>query len=282
MKRITVFAAAIVLIMALFSACGAIKADNDAASDLPEMKIGGVIYEPYFYRNIDGDYDGIDVRLAREACSRMGYRPVFDDYKVGTQLAMLDSGAADCIWSCISMDEYGGEGADSRYMWAGPYLYSQRVVMVKNDSDIQTFEDLNGRRVGVQADSASEKVILQEMKDKGGSFYGIKQLTVLDSLGQVFTALKKGYVDAIVGHEAALNIYVEDRPGQYRCLNMTIRKERLGVAFRKDGDAELAQKLEKTLDEMTADGTTEGIIKDYGLDVERNLYGGHDNGTVES
>ena len=133
--------------MALFSACGAITADNDAASDMPEMKIGGVIYEPYFYRNIDGDYDGIDVRLAREACSRMGYRPVFDDYKVGTQLAILDSGAADCIWSCISMDEYGGEGADSRYMWAGPYLYSQRVMMVKNDSNIQTLEDLNGRIV---------------------------------------------------------------------------------------------------------------------------------------
>ena len=77
MKRITVFAAAIVLIMALFSACGATTADNDAASDMPEMKIGGVIYEPYFYRNIDGDYDGIDVRLAREACSRMGVQACF-------------------------------------------------------------------------------------------------------------------------------------------------------------------------------------------------------------
>ena len=282
MKKIKAFAAAIVIIMILFSACGSITADKDAVQDLPEIKIGGVIYAPYFYRNVDGDYDGIDVRLAREACRRIGYEPVFDDYKVGTQLAMLDSGAVDCVWSCISMDEYGGDGENSRYMWAGPYLYSQRVVMVKNDSDIQTLDDLNGRRVGVQTGSASEKVMLQGMKDKNGTFYGIKQLTVLDSLGQVFTALKKGYVDAIAGHEAALNIYAEDYPGQYRCLNMTIRRERLGVAFRKDGDAELAQKLEETLDEMTADGTTEGIIKDYGLDVERNLYGGPDDGTVKS
>ncbi len=282
MKKITGFAAAIILILTLLSACGWSTADNDDGQKLPEIKIGGVIYAPYFYRNIDGDYDGIDVRLAREACSRMGYSPVFADYKVGTQLAMLESGAVECIWSCVSMDEYGGDGENSRYMWAGPYLYSQRVVMVKNDSDIQTLDDLNGRRVGVQTGSASEKVILQGMKDKDGIFSGIKQLTVLDSLGQVFTALKKGYVDAIAGHESALNIYAEDYPGQYRCLNMTIRRERLGVAFRKDGDAELAHELKKTLDEMTADGTTEGIIKDYGLDVERNLYGGPDDGTAES
>lgn len=272
LKRYAAAAAAVMLMIMLFTSCG--SAGDGGQADTPELRIGGVIYAPYFYRDIDGNFDGIDVELAREACSRMGYRPSFDDLEIGTQLSALDAGAADCVWSCISMDEYDSGEYKGEYMWAGPYLYSQRVMMVKTDSEINKLEDLTGKRVGVQAGSASESVILQEMKDN--EFPEIRQLTSLDSLGKVFTALKKDYVDAVAGHESALNVYADEYPDQYRCLNTSIRNERLGVAFRKDADAELVDKLYETLKEMKEDGTTEAIIKKYGLDVERNVYGGSD------
>ncbi len=268
-KTAKIASAIMLVIMMMLTICSCGSSDNTSRSDMPELNIGGVIYAPYFYRNADGDYDGIDAELAREACARLGYRPSFEEVSIGTQFSVLESGDIDCVWSCISMDEYNVGVEEGSYMWAGPYLYSQRVVMVKSDSDIQTIADLEGKRVGVQTGSASENIIIQRMSD--GKFPGIEQLTVMESVGNIFTALRKDYVDAIAGHEAALNIYADEYPGQYRCLNMSIRKERLGVAFRKDGDAELAYKLDRALKGMSEDGTTQRIIEKYGLNAEQNI-----------
>lgn len=42
-------------------------------------------------------------------------------------------------------------GRESQFLWAGPYLYSQQVVMVPKNSPIYSIKDLNGKVVGVQS-----------------------------------------------------------------------------------------------------------------------------------
>ena len=42
-------------------------------------------------------------------------------------------------------------GRETKYQWAGPYMYSRQVVAVRADSDIQSLSDLAGKRIGVQA-----------------------------------------------------------------------------------------------------------------------------------
>ena len=77
--------------------------------------------------------------------------------------------------------------------------------------------------------------------------------------------------------EGALKQYLDDYPGKYRLLNMSFRSQAQGVAFRKNGDTALAQKLCDALADMTADGTTAAIISAHGLNVEKNVYGGTTN-----
>ena len=84
--------------------------DNE---DLPVILVGGTIYEPYFYRDIDGNYDGIDVELAREAFSRMGYHPEFVAVDISELGKALEDGTIDCIWSCYTM-----ETREDDYLWA--------------------------------------------------------------------------------------------------------------------------------------------------------------------
>lgn len=109
------------------------------------------------------------------------------------------------------------------------------------------------------------------------NFSALAQLTVLPELGQVFAALRSGYVDAAAGMEGALKQYLDDHPGEYRCLNMSFRSQAQGIAFRKDSDSTLVQQLHNALADMTADGTTADIIRAYGLNVEKNVYGGTSN-----
>lgn len=277
MKRIAAFftAAAVLIAAMFFSSCGmggsGSAEDMSSSSEaLPKLRIAGMIYEPYFFKNVDGHFDGIDVEMAVEACSRIGYEPEFLVIDTGTLFSVLKNGGADCVWSCVSMDKYG-----DLFQWAGPYLYSQRVIMVKNTSEIKILQELDGKKIAVQFGSASEDIILKKEGTEG--FPTLKQISVFESLGEVFTALKKDYVDAAAGQEAALGVYADEYPGEFRYLDMSIQCERLGVAFNKNANDELVNKLGEVLKQMQEDGFTAGIIQKYGLDIDRNVYGGSED-----
>ncbi|MFR8905471.1 MAG: hypothetical protein ACLVHS_17180 [Blautia wexlerae] len=42
-------------------------------------------------------------------------------------------GTIDCLWSSYSMN-----GRENKYQWAGPYLYSRQMVVVRAESEIRT------------------------------------------------------------------------------------------------------------------------------------------------
>lgn len=240
----------------------------------PELIIGGTSYSPYFYRDVNGNYAGIDVDIAKEVCKRIGYTPVFKQYDSDEEYLALKEGSIDCLWCCLSMDETSED-----YKWVGPYLYTQRSVIVDADSEIETLEDLEGKRVAVQADSTSEEIILNGTIS---TFPKLGQLTVFSTMGEVFSALKKDYVDAAIGHESALMVYAEDYLDEYRFLNMSLRSEALGVVFQKNVENSLVHAVEQEIQNMRNDGSLEKIVREYGLNIQKNVYGGVMDEEMES
>lgn len=251
-------------LIALLCACS--DTAQQPETEKPKIRIGGTMYAPYFYRNIGGNYTGIDVEIAEEACARIGYEPVFEELNIDKRFELLNEDYVDCLWSCLTMD-----GREDEFIWAGPYMYTQRVVVVSTDSEIETLEDLAEKRVAVQAGSTSEEIIL---KGLNSNLPEIADLSTFSTVGEVFTSLRKGYVDAIIGHESSLRLYTDEYPDSYRYLNMSMCSDAVGVAFKPDGDAALAEKLTQALLEMREDGTTAAIVKKYGLDVEISVNGG--------
>lgn len=163
------------------------------------------------------------------------------------------------------------EGNEDKFIWAGPYMYTQRVVVVPADSEIETLEDLAGKCVAVQAGSISEEIILKGLNP---NLPEITDLSTFSTVGEVFTSLRKGYADAVIGHESSLKLYTDEYPDGYRYLNMNMYSNAVGVALKPDGDAVLAERLTQTLLEMREDGTTAAIVKKYGLDAEKSVNGG--------
>ena len=115
----------------------------------------------------------------------------------------------------------------------------------------------------------TEKIFLENMNPEIPTEY---KLHTYRTIADAFTALRKGYVNAVGGHEAALGQYTAEYPEAYRYLNINLYRSRLGVAFAKDRDEQLVQKLTQTLSEMREDGTIAEILTGYHLDVESNLY----------
>ena len=264
MKKCLLAAAlAVVLALSALTACGSIPTGGSSEEDLPRLIIASDNYEPYSYMGPNGDLIGVDVDLAAEACRRLGYAPEFHQIVWENKDVYLSIGQVDCLWGSFTMT-----GREDLYQWAGPYLYSRQMVAVRTDSGIQTLNDLAGRRVAVQATGKPESLFLTSHAPGVSQVEAVYSFSTMD---EVYACLRKGYADAIAGHENALRLFLSSAPDSYRILDEALDVSQLGVAFQKGTHKELAQALTQTLADMEADGTTRAILEKYGLDADRAL-----------
>lgn len=240
-----------------FSGCGKDISDPGDTEELPVLRIGSDEYPPYFYIGEDGNFAGIDVELATEACRRMGFRAEFVMINWSEKDEKLKSGEVDCLWGSFSMT-----GRNDRYNWAGPYMTSRQVVAVREESDIMRFADLADKRIAVQATSKPDEMF---SSGEDPRLPQIKQLYCFFDMENVFAALRKGYVDAIAGHETALLEKMKSVGGDYRILDETLLEVELGVAFDKNNDQQPVSRLTETLKQMSDDGFTDGVLTEYGI-----------------
>lgn len=233
----------------------------DDTAHLPTLRIGSDEYPPYFYVDDDGSFAGVDVELATEACRRMGFRAEFVVIDWSKKDEVLASGEVDCLWGCFSMT-----GREDRYSWAGPYMTSREVVAVREDSGIERLADLADKRIAVQATTMPD-VLFSSGTDP--RIPPIKQLYAMPEIRNVFAALRKGYVDAIAGHEAVLREELQSTEGRFRILEESLLDVELGVAFEKDHDKQPVDRMTVVLQQMCKDGFVDGVLEKYGLDPER-------------
>ncbi len=260
-RTISSVMAVVILGCTLTGCVGKGAAESDG--ELPVIKVGSDSYPPYNYLNEDGVATGIDVDLATEAFRRMGYAVEFEYIDWERKMELVEDGSIDCIMGCFSM-----EGRLDDYNWAGSYMVSNQVVAVKEDSDIYTLADLEGRRVAVQTTSKPEGAFLGRTDSR------IPQVDQLISMGKrelMYTFLAKDYVDAIAAHETAILQYMKDYDVSYRILDENLMTVGIGVAFAKDDERGICEKLDQTLEEMRLDGTSEEIIGKYLEDPEKYL-----------
>ena len=263
-KRICIMA--VLLAGSLMLGGGGVKKEKAADNELPEIVIGMDYFEPYSYQVSNGEYKGIDVELAKEAFQRLGYQPKFENIVWEDKDELLADGTIDCLWSSYSMN-----GREDKYQWAGPYLYSRQMVVVKNESEIRTLQDLSEKRIAVQATTKAEDLFLHNIDSE---LPQMEQVNCFSTTNELYAALRKNYVDAIAGHEAMLGSLIQDGKGAYRMLEESPYKSELGIAFKKGTHEELAEKLTETLTEMQSEGITEKIVTKYGLDADETLPGG--------
>ena len=254
-----------VLAVGLMCGCGKQNDRNDDR-ELKKVIVGIDKFEPYTYLDVNGNYTGVDIEIAEQVFHKLGCEPEFKFITWSEKNDDLADGSIDCIWSCYSMND-----RENDYQWAGPYLYSRQVIAVGTDSDIQTFDDLSDKRAGVQITTKAANLFLHTLNSP---LPEMKEVDCFATTEDMFAALRKGYVDAIAGHEALLNEFIANGRGEYRLLKESPYISELGIAFEKGTHAEMAKEINTVIDEMNKDGTIGRIAEKYGLDADKVVAGG--------
>ena len=228
---------------------------SEADKDLPVLKIGVTDNDPYVYIDTTGDYAGIDVDIAREACKRAGIRPQFIDISWNDRDRLLKNGDIDCLWCDYSLCY-----REDVYYWTEPYLSVTVSVAAKKTSGIKSLAHLDeSKTIAVIAGSVSERRLLagdlEISPDVNIKSYGSAELCK--------AALVKGYVDCWMADVQSLDRLVAQYPGVYRVFADNVMTVDLGVAFENSYEGEYVKNLNTVLFDMDRDGTIERIVDSY-------------------
>ena len=240
---------------------GTEAADAGAEAGRKQLIVGfDAEYPPYGYMDDNGEYVGFDLDLAQEVCNRNGWELVKQPIDWDSKDMELKSGSIDCIWNGFTIT-----GREEDYTWTEPYVDNSIVVVVSADSDIQTLDDLAGKVVATQADSSALAALTDDSEDNAdnlalaASFADLQQVADYNS---AFMNLESGAVDAIAVDIGVAKYQVDSRGDAFRMLDDAISTEQYAVGF-KLGNTELRDTVQKTLDEMAADGTVDKIAENY-------------------
>ena len=219
------------------------------------LKIGVTDNDPYVYVDTTGDYAGIDIDIAREACRRAGLKPQFVDIDWNDRDRLLKNGDIDCLWC-----DYSPCYREDKYYWTEPYLTVTVSVVAKKTSGIKSLAHLDGSKtIAVIAGSVSERRLLagdlEISPDVQIKSYGSAKLCK--------AALAKGYVDCWMADVQSLDRLVAQYPGVYRVFADNVMTVDLGVAFDVAYEGECVKNLNTALFDMDRDGTIERIVDNY-------------------
>lgn len=266
MKKVIAIAVAALMLLTLLAGCGnnAATPDNGEQTQTKTFTVGfDAEFPPYGYQDENGEYVGFDLDLAAEVCARNGWELVKKPINWDSKDMELETELIDCIWNGFTIN-----GREDKYTWSTPYVDNSQVVVVGKDSGIASYADLAGKIVAVQADS-SALAALTENEDGSNEenialAESFEKLVEVPDYNTAFMNLEAGAVDAIAMDIGVAQYQLEQRGDAFVILDGTLAAEQYGIGF-KLGNTELRDAVQKTLDEMAADGTFAKIAEKWGL-----------------
>ena len=262
MKKKYSFIAAIAATALLITGCGSEEKESSntgAGSEYNLLNDGELtfassgLYKPFSFQE-GGELTGFDVEIGTAIAEKMGLEPnpVTSPWETITQ--SLLGKKFDAIIGSMAITEERAERVD----FSDPYYYSGGMIFVEaGNKDITSVEDLEGKRIGVVAqstyDTAAQKYT-KDIKYYNSDVVALNDLTVKGRLDAVITADVVGF-EAI---SAGLEIKEVGEP---------LWIEQPAVAVRKEDD-KLLEGINAAIQEMVEDGTYEEISNKW---FERNL-----------
>ncbi len=257
--------------------CGGAPATDDApASDStteaePEAGTGAVdtgtlivgfdsSYPPYGYVGDGGEYTGFDLELAQEVAARNDWQVQLEPIDWDAKDTMLDSGAINCIWNGFTM-----EGREEDYTFSEPYMINGQVIVVRADSGIASFDDLAGKAVITQVDSAAYNVLAGEDATQAELAATFASLETIGEYNTAFMQLESGAVDAVACDLSIAAYQLAAKPDAYVQLDEFLSEEHYAVGFKKGDDA-TADVVNETLRAMDEDGFVSELCDKYAAD----------------
>ena len=231
--------------------------DGEAAADVETIEDGKLLigasglYKPFNFEDLDGNETGFEIELGKEVAKEMGLEPqIVFTQDFGALLEEVNSDRIDVIMGSLTMTEERAEVVDfsEKYYTSGPIFYVHQ-----DNNDIETWDDLEGKNVGVVADSVYEDTVLEHIPEDKLSTYQSDTIALQD-LAAGTDRLDMVLTDKIVGL-----VQIDENNLDIKPVGELILKEEIGAAVAK-GNQQLLDEFNRALEAVIENGTYENLV----------------------
>ena len=206
-------------------------------------------FPPYEFH--DGDsIVGIDAEIAKAIADELGMELEIEDIAFDSIIPEIVSGKADMGLAGMTVTEDRMQSVD----FSDTYAKASQKIIVTEDSEIASPDDLKGVIVGVQLGTTGD-IYVSDLEADG---------TTVERYNKGFEAvqaLSQGKIDAVVIDGEPAKTFVAETEG-LKILDESFTDEEYAIAVKK-GNTELLEKINGALKTLKDNGTLDEIVAKY-------------------
>ena len=206
-------------------------------------------FPPYEMTTDNGDFEGIDIEVAGAIAKKLGLELQVDDMDFDAALLAAQNGKSDMVMAGVTVTDERLKVMD----FSDTYAEGIQSIIVPEDSDIASADDLAGKIIGTQRGTTGYIYCTDD--------FGEDSVVAYDDGLTAVQALNNGQVDAVVIDNAPAKEFVAANPG-LKILDAAYAQEDYAIGVAK-GNTELLNAINGALEELQADGTLQSIVDKY-------------------
>lgn len=206
-------------------------------------------FPPYEMTTDSGEFEGIDIETAQAIADKLGLELQIDDMDFDAALLAVQQGKSDMVMAGVTVTDERQNVMD----FTDSYATGIQSIIVKEDSNIASVDDLAGKKIGTQRGTTGYLYCSDDFGDENVVAYD-------DGLTAV-QMLNNGQVDCVVIDNAPAKEFIAANPG-LKLLDTAYVEEDYAIGVGK-GNTELKDAINTALEELKADGTLQAIVDKY-------------------
>ena len=191
----------------------------------------------------------IDIEVAGAIAKKLGLELQVDDMDFDAALLAAQNGKSDMVMAGVTVTDERLKVMD----FSDTYAEGIQSIIVPEDSDIASADDLAGKIIGTQRGTTGYIYCTDD--------FGEDSVVAYDDGLTAVQALNNGQVDAVVIDNAPAKEFVAANPG-LKILDAAYAQEDYAIGVAK-GNTELLNAINGALEELQADGTLQSIVDKY-------------------
>ena len=206
-------------------------------------------FPPYEMTTDSGEFEGIDIETAQAIADKLGLELQIDDMDFDAALLAVQQGKADMVMAGVTVTDERQNVMD----FTDSYATGIQSIIVKEDSDIASVDDLAGKKIGTQRGTTGYLYCSDD--------FGDENVVAYDNGLTAVQMLNNGQVDCVVIDNAPAKEFIAANPG-LKLLGTAYVEESYAIGVGK-GNTELKDAINTALEDLKADGTLQAIVGKY-------------------
>lgn len=260
MKKATlILSVCLIAVMLCMGLCACGGSDEEATTD---EAVSYVIYSdnsfaPFeFLDEETNEYIGLDMDILAAIAEDQGFEYTVSNEGFDASMGAVQSGQADGMIAGMTITDERAETFD----FSEGYFEDGQILVVPEDSDIASLEDLEGKSV-----AAKTSTMGAQFAEENADEYGYTIQYYEDS-PTMYTAVTNGANDACFEDFSVIGWGIKNDGVALKTVGDVLNPGYYGFAVKKGENAELIEAFNAGLQNIKDNGTYDEILAKYGYD----------------